>query len=229
VQDEVNKLLNEIIAIRRMNPGHERNVRQIALDRKCNMLHEQHKTKGLRIDVQITETFTGEERWVDATCIHPTCQTRIEDEFRNTKKIIAAYEEARTKNTNNTKFVKIGYAVKDQTGHKHTVYSPLITVANKQVVDGRRRRAPVFLAAATSTLGELGRETVLLQEFLTAAYGRKLAREGPRQDGVPHKRLTAMFRNKFRLKIIMAIAKGLAFQIWSAGLPRSSCRKYNNN
>jgi hypothetical protein len=124
---------------------------------------------------------------------------------------------------------KEGHAVTTQTQHKHDVYAPLMTVALKQVSDGRRGRKPIFLAATASTLGEMGRESVQLQEFLTSTYGRKLAREGPREDGQDIKKLTAAFRTKFRTRVLVSVAKGLAMQIWSSGLPSSSCRKYIGN
>lgn len=54
-----------------------------------------------------------------------------------------------------------------------------------------------FIAAVATTAGELGFETVKLQEFITHAYARKLAREGDRDDGFSIKSLTADFRTRF--------------------------------
>ena len=77
-----------------------------------------------------------------------------------------------------------------------------------------------------TTYGELGRETVKLQEWLTSAYGRRLDREGPRDDGTSRARLTAEFRNNFRLSMLTAVAKGLAAMLNSAGFPLAACKKY---
>ena len=208
-----------------MKHGHLRASKMIALNNQCRMLHERHKTKGLRIDVQITDPYSGEQRWVDTTCIHPTCKTRISSEFKCTIQKLQAQEKARTDNVMDPMDRKQWYAVNAQTSRKHAVYAPLMTVALKQFADGRRSRKPIFLAAVVSSLGELGRESVQLQEFLTAAYGRKLARDGPRDDGQNPKVLTGRFRNKIRTRFIIAVAKGVAMQIWSTGLPASSCRK----
>jgi hypothetical protein len=82
VQKEVRQLQENLKAIETMAPGHERTVKLNVLNGQCRMLYERHKTKGLRVDVQITDPHSGEERWVDTTCIHPTCKTRIKMEFK---------------------------------------------------------------------------------------------------------------------------------------------------
>jgi len=51
-----------------------------------------------------------------------------------------------------------------------------------QLANQSRPTMPTFIAAVAATSGEVGIETVKLQEFLTMAYAKKLAREGDRDD-----------------------------------------------
>jgi len=60
------------------------------------------------------------------------------------------------------------------------------------------------------------------------AYARKLAGEGNRDDGFSIRTLTAAYRNKFRNRMHVAIAKGVARMINTCGLPVSVCKKYRN-
>ena len=39
---------------------------------------------------------------------------------------------------------------------KYQTYNPLLYVMRKQVLDGRRRKVPIFTPAAVTTFGELG-------------------------------------------------------------------------
>jgi hypothetical protein len=192
------------------------------------MLHKQHKTKGLRIDVQITDMHTQKEFWVDTTCIHPTCQTRIRSEMKHTQAKIHVRESLRLGEENVIPVNEIGCAVRDQTQDKYDTYAPLIDNAKKQANDGMRPSAPTFIAAVASTYGEFGIETTKLQEFLTSAYSRKLAREGDRDDGFSIQVLTADFRNRFKNSINVAVAKGLGRMINTCGWPVSVCRKYQS-
>ena len=98
-------------------------------------------------------------------------------------------------------------------------------IGRKQFQDGRRAQEPVFLAAVATTYGELGTDTVRLQEFIVAAYGRHIARQGDPEDGSKLQDRTSDFRQKFRQRIIMAVAKGLAHMLNQCGLPRQSCKK----
>ena len=118
-----------------------------------------------------------------------------------------------------------GHAVLKQPQVKHDVYAPLIAIGEKQFEAGARTQKPIFWAGVASTYGEFGPETIQIQEWLTAAYARKVCREGPRQDGEKIEDLTASFRNKFREGIIMAVAKGQSIMINNCGLPAITCKK----
>ena len=112
-----------------------------------------------------------------------------------------------------------GNAVPPATKRKITLYTPLMGLATKQAVDGLRSKRPEFLAVACSTLGEWGQGTFRLQEWLTSKYAGKLADEGPQDNGDPVEKLTAAFRNKFRMNMYVAVARGVAKQMLECGLP----------
>jgi hypothetical protein len=119
-----------------------------------------------------------------------------------------------------------GSAVAKQELLKVRTYSPLIRVATEQFEKGKREVLPVFRPFVLSTLGEMGPQAVALREWITRAYARKLEREGPRADGRKIEHLTADFRSRFRSSIHIAVAKGLARMISSAGFPTTSCAKH---
>ena len=148
--------------------------------------------------------------------------------MKHTQTIIQSHEAVRRGERKDGAVSEVGYAVQKQTKMKHTIYAPLIEIAKKQALDGTRAKTPTFIAAVASTFGELGVETIKLQEFLTNAYARKLAGEGNRDDGFSIRTLTAAYRNKFRNRMHVAIAKGVARMINTCGLPVSVCKKYRN-
>ena len=207
-------LINEV---QEQPPNELRDQKLAELTSFCNAARHKSENKALRVDVSLVDHDTGNEVYVDTTCIHPTCKSRIKDELKRTTE--------RLSDPRNPK-LRAGFAVEAQTEKKHTDYQPLVDVARKQLANGRRTSAPTFYAAVVSTYGELGQETVKLQEWLTSAYGRRLDREGPRDDGTSRARLTAAFRNHFRLRMLTAVAKGLGAMLNSAGFPLAACKKY---
>ena len=118
-------------------------------------------------------------------------------------------------------------AATEQTKLKHDVYSPLMAIAAKQHLDGKRVVLPSFLAVVGTTHGELGAESIHLIENLTACYREKLDREGERPDGQKPTDLTANFRTRCRFGLLCAIADGHAMMLTAAGLPSSSCKKHS--
>ena len=78
---EISDIKNELAIIERLPPGPERMNRRLDISNICKMMHKHHKTKGLRIDLEIIDPYTNEVRWIDATCIHPTCKSRIKSEI----------------------------------------------------------------------------------------------------------------------------------------------------
>ena len=90
----IGKLGKELVRVETMKHGQERDQLKQWLSNEYKLLHRQHLTKGLRIDVQIIDQHTGHQRWVDTTCIHPTCQSRIQTEWKDTQTRISSYESA---------------------------------------------------------------------------------------------------------------------------------------
>jgi len=108
---------------------------------------------------------------------------------------------------------------------RENVYSPLLSIAPKQHVDGKRSSIPIFVPAAMTTLGEFSKPLFTMQERIVCSYKAKVKREGPRRDGQSPDSLTAAFRNRLRCELQTSVAKGFARQLVEAGLPRNCTRK----
>ena len=174
------------------------------------------KNKGLRIDVQLVDPIVAEEIWVDVAAFHPMTPGRLKAEHKQLRENFAQPLRRR----------RAGKAVEDHQKLKHMTYMPMLSVARKQWKDGKRICMPQFLGSICSTLGEFSPDMVRLQEWLVKAHLRKLGREGDRADGRSMEALSAQFRNELRNAVIVAVMKGQAEMLVSAGLPSSSCRKY---
>jgi len=225
IAKRISDVKKELEAVNNLEPGPERGTRQVAVRQVCRMMHNQYETKGLRIDVRLLDPHTLQERWVDTTCIHSTCKTRLQAEMKHSRLKIKSRNEARQDGQTDLLLHKPGAGVKNQTTAKHKTYAPLIAVARKQFEDKKRHVLPQFIAAVTSSMGEFGLELVKLQEWLCACYSRKLARLGPRDDGTKIATMSATFRNKFRYSIYAAVARGQARMLLSSGLPAGSTKK----
>ena len=192
----------------------------------CKLFQKHYQSKGLRIDLQLIDPITDQERWVDTTCIHPTCKSRIVKELKHIQaKMQRVLEQRQTRRMDPIDIPWEGQAARDQGNFKRELYAPLVEIGRKQFQDGRRAQEPVFLAAVATTYGELGTDTVRLQEFIVAAYGRHIARQGDPEDGSKLQDCTSAFRQKFSQRMRMAVAKGLAHMLNQCGLPRQSRKK----
>lgn len=174
---------------------------------------------GQRVDVWLRDYRTGEEALVDTTATHPNCESLRNQEFKRVVENVKAGMAPASKSDSKQKKRFEGLAVQNATKRKHTLYAPLMTLAAKQAVDGRRQKAPKFFAAACSTLGEWGQDMFALQEWLVHAYALKLEEEGDQDDGSTIAKLTAAFRNSFRNCMYVAVASGVARQLLESGLP----------
>ena len=121
----------------------------------------------------------------------------------------------------------MGAAVAAQQSLKHVIYTPLRALAEKQWVDGRRAAKPEFFPAVCSTVGECSKGLWQLLEQVVAIYSRRLAREGARLDGLPTAQLTAAFRTSLKVAVQVAVAKGIATMLISAGLPMALSQPYS--
>jgi hypothetical protein len=189
--------------------------------------------KGLRIDLEIVDQFTGATLWIDTAGVHPTCHSKRKAELKRTWEIVEARQSGHShKRTGigatpaaKRKYL-YGKAVEKRSKAKHKLYLPLVTLAAKQKLDGKRGSTPTFIAAIFSTIGELGPDTIQLQETIIATYKDKIEAQGDRPDGYSPQQLTAIFRNDTRIAFQIAVAKGVARMLREAGLPRSSCSKH---
>ena len=154
-------------------------------------MQETHGQKGLRVDIQITDQATCQEWWVDATCIHPTCKSRINKEWSQTSERIKILEAIWNGETETVMQYEEGKALQEQTAWKDSNYSPFITLGEKQHMHGKRLTKPRFLTAAMYTSGEMGLEIIQIQELLTASYARMLGTRPKRDDDIGIKKLTA--------------------------------------
>ena len=186
--------------------------------KKLERMKKNYQTKGLRIDLVITDPNTGTEWWIDVTAIHPTCKSRLQGEYKRTIKNNAQLEKRLTDPRAPRGKPLVGKAVED--------HNPLLMLGKKQTIDCKRASAPTFFAVVCSTLGEFGRDTFKIIELLTASYKRKLMRAGPRNDDCKFEHLSARYRNNLRNAIQVSVARGFASMLMYSGLPSSSCRKY---
>ena len=98
-------------------------------------------------------------------------------------------------------------------------YAGLMKLASHQHKVGKRSSLPTLTPFVVSDVGEMNEEAISLQQRITAAYKRKLKREGPRDDGQTINYLTSCFRASLRLALQMSIVKGLGAMLRSGGHP----------
>ena len=111
-----------------------------------NAQSDSQKKKAVRLDLQLQHET--DELLVDCIVTHSLAKSHLKAEAKRTMdrltspivevqdRAAAAIDKARQKKTNS--------------------YVPLMYVIQKQVLDGRRRKAPTFTPAALTSFGELG-------------------------------------------------------------------------
>ena len=102
---------------------------------------------------------------------------------------------------------------------KNLKYSRLITVAQRQTKEKKRRQCPTFNSFIVSDFGDLSPASLELQEWLVSAFAKKCEREGARDDGCSSADLVRGFRQKFKLNVQLAVASGLGGMLLTAGQP----------
>ena len=110
-------------------------------------MKKNYQTKGLRIDLVITDPNTGTEWWIDVTAIHPTCKSRLQGEYKRTIKNNAQVEKRLTDPRAPRGKPLVGKAVEDQTQLKVNTYNPLLMLGKKQTIDCKRASAPQSIGA----------------------------------------------------------------------------------
>ena len=110
---------------------------------------------------------------------------------------------------------------------KRATYAPLLAVAQKQIETGKRINKPIFVPAICTTHGEFGQGFIHIQEWLVKRFKARITLEGDRDDGIKPDQLTAQYRQRIRSSILVAMVKGQAQMLCSAGLHDMTCRRNN--
>ena len=217
-QKEIKALLEEYAQITQLPRSADRASRLTAANIKLQSMIAQQGTKqGLRIDVHIVDPRSGEEAWVDTTCVHPTAGKYLAAEVALTDNRINATDPAIRDLPS--------AALRTQHNLKHAAYSMLMALAHRQAAMGMRPSRPTFFPAVITTHGEMCSGLIDLQEWLTAKFRARAAAQGSVDDGFTDEDRTAHFRTRFRMSVTAAMAKGHAAMMLAAGLPMGSDRK----
>ena len=118
--------------------------------------------QALRLDIVLTDS-NGEELWLDPTCIHMHHQCNKTDRGPEVRRTLERLQ-AEHIHLQGAKIIEAA------TNKKLTHYGPLMAVARRQVTDGRRSKAPVFLPMVFTTHMEFGEGVVTVQEWLCERY-----------------------------------------------------------
>jgi len=178
-----------------------------------------HELKGLRIDAAIENTITGETKWTDVSVVHTSSVSYVDAELKavgqkiNTSNIAATFELP--------DYLKVqpSPSLLKREAEKNLKYSRLITVAQRQTKEKKRRQCPTFNSFIVSDFGDLSPAALELQEWLVSAFAKKCEREGARDDGCSSADLVRGFRQKFKLNVQLAVASGLGGMLLTAGQP----------
>ena len=87
--------MKDLDDLSQIRDGPERRAKRLAISNRCKLMHRQHKTTGLILDLEIVDTYNNEFRWIDVTSVHPTCKTRLNREFIGINKQIESAKVAR--------------------------------------------------------------------------------------------------------------------------------------
>ena len=222
-REERKAILNEMETLD-SSSSDDKEERSAELKVKLDQLKEDEKG-GLRLDLQMNDRIANESLWIDCSCVHATCKSRIDKEFNRVNAWLAQQRDSKQPSDIAPKDRKIDplatVAVEEQAKLKIQTYAPLLDIAHRQVRTGLRTKAPEFVPAICSTFGELGSGMIRVQEWLT----RILCRSAVEEDGMKVPELTARFRSNFRSSMLVAIAKGQAQMLLDAGHGRQSLRR----
>ena len=194
--------------------------KQTLIQSKIDLLPlHQGKASGLRIDVSLENTETGELKWIDTSAVHTTCLTYQATELKAAVKRNVSSALAEEHIISDLLVHEPSPILVSRESLKSEKYSRLVMVATKQHADGRRASLPSFSPFIVSDLGELAPAATGLQEWIVEQYRLKLKKQGRRDDGCSTSDLVRKFRHKFKVGIQLAIASGLGAMIHSAGQP----------
>ncbi len=193
--------------------------KQIYIQQKIDLLpiHKGEAT-GLRVDICLENTETGEAKWVDTTVVHTTCASYRSKELAAIAKRNLAAAVTESYLLPKTWSQDPSPALLEREAGKSAKYSRLVMVAAKQHLDGKRSSIPVFTPFAVSDFGELSPTAVGLQEWLVNQYRKRCIKQGRRSDGCSTEELVQQFRHRLKIGVQLAVAAGLGNMIQAAGL-----------
>ena len=177
----------------------------------------QGKAYGLRIDVSLENTETGELKWIDTSAVHTTCLSYQTTELKAVTKRNLSSALAEEHLIADVLVHEPSPTLLSREALKAEKYSRLVMVASKQHTDDKRASLPSFSPFIVSDFGEMSPAATHLQEWIIEQYRVKLKKQGRRDDGCSNSDLVRKFRNKFKVGIQLAIASGLGGMIHAAG------------
>ena len=177
---------------------------------------------GLRVDVCLENTETGETKWIDSTVVHTTCASYRVKELK-----AVAERKLNTALSDMHMLPKAcdrvpSPSLLDREYDKSSKYGRLVMIAAKHHLDGKRSTLPAFVPFVVSDFGELAPAAIDLQEWIVNQYRVRCLRLGRRADGCSTDDLVRNFRHRFKIGVQMAIATGLGAMIQAAGQPWGS-------
>ena len=192
--------------------------KQTLIQSKIDLLPlHQGKAYGLRIDVSLENTETGELKWIDTSAVHTTCLSYQTTELKAVTKRNLSSALAEEHLIADVLVHEPSPTLLSREALKAEKYSRLVMVAAKQHADGKRASLPSFSPFIVSDFGEMSPAATHLQEWIIEQYRVKLKKQGRRDDGCSNSDLVRKFRHKFKVGIQLAIASGLGGMIHAAG------------
>ena len=164
---------------------------------------------GLRVDVCLENTETGEAKWIDSTVVHTTCASYRVKELK-----AIAERKLNTALSDMHMLPKACDRVPsptllDREAEKSSKYGRLVMIAAKQHLDGKRSTLLAFVPFVVSDFGELAPAAIDLQEWIVNQYRLRCIKLGRRDDGCSTDDGVRSFRHRLKTGIQMAIATGL--------------------
>ena len=211
-------MVDALEEVRRMPAGEEKDRKAAEVNGKMdelNIANNQEEKKAVRLDVYLQHDL--DELLIDGTIVHPLTKAgRGPEAGRTWERINSDVKEVQE---------KPAAAVDRARKMKYKTYNPLLYVIKKQVIDGRRRKEPVFTPATITTFGELGPGCVVVQEWLAMRFKAATQAMGPRPDGSSLAALTGSFRAEFRMALMLTAVRRASAMQMASGLPKGCTKK----
>jgi hypothetical protein len=177
---------------------------------------------GLRIDLSLTDTETGETLWIDVAAVHTSSPSYIQGELKAITKRQLSTAAAELYKLPDVLLGDPSPVLIKRQNEKIEKYSRLLMVAKKQHQERKRTTIPKFVPFVVSDSGELSPAAYEVQEWLVEQYRRKSLKSKDRSDGCTTTELVHRFRHKLKIGVQEAVAAGLGAMILSAGQPWGS-------